>query len=631
MLVTLPTYRRVLGVFAVLVVVSYTTSRLFVAPPDAAEPVDPVVPAVAPVALVKAVEQPAPKQPTVSARLAASACQSCAAVWETGYKEEACSFWETPRHPETGYQVCVGRSCEEEWNEEQVEDGVTCTHPSDELRPVSAGREVQLSWPPPSRADRRCGKDHLYEELRLGTWEQVGNTSAQCGEPDHPCCSATGHCGATPGHCDCDGCVRYVSDATAQELLDHHHATHNLTQTAAALHDHGNHTCDEYGKLLQGVEMYVIEMPKRAGSIHKQMVEYGVDCCVTAIPAVTPKTELGENGTTPTSLATECGNRPRNTSRFGPYHVHGTALSNTLSHLTALKHACEKPDHKDVLVVLEDDARLEPLHFWPATLLEILSELPPDWQVINGACSNLGWPEEEAHFRQHEIGSHFGAVAVIYNLKAPSAVCEKVVGKTPLEVMRASDQSKLGELCQPSDIFIYCEFSGVGHGCPLPSEKPFPMTSNRPLFYFSSDTPNDEETFVKDASHPGTAPGTASHLWTGYETQIYSWARIQRIVWAVFWQSRSAEELIGGEACRDAAAEKAASYDQDAIEIHNLSSPTPATRADGHCGTEFISTVVPGKPAECADKSAPCCSDMGWCGSSSAHCLCAGCHRFNIP
>ena len=56
-------------------------------------------------------------------------------------------------------------------------------------------------------------------------------------------------------------------------------------------------------------------------------------------------------------------------------------------------------------------------------------------------------------------------------------------------------------------------------------------------------------------------------------------------------------------------------------------SPDP-WRKDGKCGVKNI--LSNGKPGQCDpnasdNKKGPCCSSIGWCGNSAAHCKCDGC------
>ena len=110
--------------------------------------------------------------------------------------------------------------------------------------------------------------------------------------------------------------------------------------------------CDQYRQLLHGVDVSVIEMPKRAGQVQRQMQQFHTGSSVTAVPAVTPSTIIGE-GVTPQTLAAECASKPEGQLPYGPFHVADTAFSTTLSHVKALKQTCARPDHKDLLLVLE--------------------------------------------------------------------------------------------------------------------------------------------------------------------------------------------------------------------------------------------------------------------------------------
>merc|ERR1719290_548719 len=54
----------------------------------------------------------------------------------------------------------------------------------------------------------------------------------------------------------------------------------------------------------------------------------------------------------------------------------------------------------------------------------------------------------------------------------------------------------------------------------------------------------------------------------------------------------------------------------------------PTWRPDGRCGANF--PVSPGEPGQCypqanANEKGPCCSPLGWCGNSAAHCDCPTC------
>ena len=50
--------------------------------------------------------------------------------------------------------------------------------------------------------------------------------------------------------------------------------------------------------------------------------------------------------------------------------------------------------------------------------------------------------------------------------------------------------------------------------------------------------------------------------------------------------------------------------------------------SSGRCGSEHL--LPDGRPGQCdpnasANRVGPCCSNLGWCGNSPAHCDCAGC------
>eukprot|EP01048_Picozoa_sp_COSAG05_P026832 COSAG05_NODE_7527_length_800_cov_2.019971_2_plen_223_part_01 len=162
---------------------------------------------------------------------------------------------------------------------------------------------------------------------------------------------------------------------------------HTMSSSAQLLHTPDEpRTCSEYGRLLDGIDVYVIEMPSRSGAVHKQMTKFGVPCCVKEIPTVTPTTILDGANLTTVQLAEECDRRVqaagKQDPRFGPFQVSKTAFANLLSHIKAFKAACDDANHKDVLVILEDDTQLEPMHFWPMSLVEMLQKLPPTWRIV---------------------------------------------------------------------------------------------------------------------------------------------------------------------------------------------------------------------------------------------------------
>ena len=56
-------------------------------------------------------------------------------------------------------------------------------------------------------------------------------------------------------------------------------------------------------------------------------------------------------------------------------------------------------------------------------------------------------------------------------------------------------------------------------------------------------------------------------------------------------------------------------------------------RSDGRCGLN--NPLDDGRPGQCdpnanANEKGPCCSSLGWCGNSDAHCKCAGCQDFTV-
>jgi hypothetical protein len=116
----------------------------------------------------------------------------------------------------------------------------------------------------------------------------------------------------------------------------------------------------------------------------------------------------------------------------------------------------------------------------------------------------------------------YGIVDNLYN----PAVCKRI-GSTPLDFVRTS-----AEMCQPADVNLYVELAG--------ERELAGFTANRPLFYFSSLKPNDDENLVKDQSH----------LTSQYGAHIERWALMQRNVWATHWDLFSM--LRKGTGCKEA-------------------------------------------------------------------------------
>ena len=317
------------------------------------------------------------------------------------------------------------------------------------------------------------------------------------------------------------------STADPGTQLPHHIKSSSMQQR---LHTQGEPwACSVYGALLDGVDMYVIEMPARSGAVHKQMNQFGVPCCVKEIPAVSPATILDGKNLTTVQLAEECDRRVEQADgkqdpRFGPFQVSKTAFATLLSHITAFKAACDDPNHKDVLVILEDDTQLEPMHFWPMSLVEMLKKLPPTWRIVNAACSNHNDPFTPDLFRYNNIADDYGTGAVIINLKDPK-VCGMIENKTPVQFVLGID---VKEMCQPADIFMYVHLSDIHVG-----EKGFqPWTTNLPLFYFSPSNPMEEVQFLNHGPDYGSLK--------------QAWARAQRAAWAVYW----AGSKMGEDDCR---------------------------------------------------------------------------------
>eukprot|EP01047_Picozoa_sp_COSAG01_P021244 COSAG01_NODE_1227_length_11135_cov_33.369337_7_plen_367_part_00 len=245
---------------------------------------------------------------------------------------------------------------------------------------------------------------------------------------------------------------------------------------------HQQTDCKRFGGLLDEVEIYIIEMPSRAGRVRTQAsASYGVPKeRVHTVPATTP--DSGGCQTLCPKIAAECqqatveylggpdltddyrkwpapGERPR------PFKVTAVHMAVAWSHLAAIRLACKQRTEgskNNLALVLEDDADFGPLEHWPAPLSRMIKELPNSWTVLNVAPSN---PHEtgtavsqaltegrifrQAHMNvtKYAYNMDYGAVAVLYNLGNP-AVCH-AVEEDPHTVMRKSEQ-----ICEPADLML---------------------------------------------------------------------------------------------------------------------------------------------------------------------------------
>lgn len=140
--------------------------------------------------------------------------------------------------------------------------------------------------------------------------------------------------------------------------------------------------------LLAGVDLYVFEGGKRKGLVSAQAQEYGVPGGVESVEYITPETVGVKDEII--SIEKECKLRQGQPNQWP---IKPRVISCTLSHLKALKAACVKENKQEIALVLEDDANFEPLKWWPAPLLEMVSKLPSNWTVIAAAVSNFNDPE----------------------------------------------------------------------------------------------------------------------------------------------------------------------------------------------------------------------------------------------
>ena len=113
--------------------------------------------------------------------------------------------------------------------------------------------------------------------------------------------------------------------------------------------------------LLQGVDIYVIELPHRRGNVVEQAERHGVPAeQVHSHPATTPNTTA--EATHIKSISLMCSRKAAEKTGWQcPCPTKPKVVSCTYSHLSALIAACSNPNHRDLLLVLEDDANFEPM------------------------------------------------------------------------------------------------------------------------------------------------------------------------------------------------------------------------------------------------------------------------------
>ena len=217
------------------------------------------------------------------------------------------------------------------------------------------------------------------------------------------------------------------------------------------------------GKLLKGVDTYVIEGPSRVGYVTNQAKENGINTIQT-LSSFTP----AQNGDEIEAVSMKCRKTGTNVT---PWSTKTIAIS--LSHVKALQVACAKgDDRQSIALVLEDDVSLEPMQWWPESLIEMLGTLPEDWTVVNAAVVNTNDPlgfHNPVYLRPLENSDDWGTAAVAYNLANPN-VCASVVHKTNVEVLLNSDHT-----CEAADYMLYEELG----------RNQFAYSVKMPLFYFS--------------------------------------------------------------------------------------------------------------------------------------------------
>ena len=279
--------------------------------------------------------------------------------------------------------------------------------------------------------------------------------------------------------------------------------------------------------LWEGVDLYVIEMTDRAGIVAKKGAKYGIKQGITSVPAVTPLTSLDGLGEFANLKASDC------VEATTP-----TVIAISLSHLKALKTACDRSNRSDVAVVMEDDVNFEPVRYWPESLRGMVSTLASGWKVINGGVTNSnlfegfgkeewrrkGWGGEQrggkkSYFREWRR-EDWGAQFVVYNLSHPN-VCGRLQNVSIQDIWDNSQAE-----CEVADMFIYREIGGgergeghselTGWGAGVEADKGV-YSAKLPLVFFS-DEAEDTPTGAFNV-HPTIQAYYHRRAWSSYRTK----------------------------------------------------------------------------------------------------------------
>jgi hypothetical protein len=228
-----------------------------------------------------------------------------------------------------------------------------------------------------------------------------------------------------------------------------------------------------WGSLLDGVDVYSIEMPGRAGHILGQCQLFGVRGQVRTVPAITPHVPKMSGAIQ--RIVDMCAAKHQNEStRFEsrwkmtqwiwqhsdssevlgmPSEVRPSEVSCTLSHLKALKRVCAARAlgaSSDIALVLEDDAHFTPMAYWPVPLRSIAATIPPNWTVVNVAPTNRGHSADmfakKQYWRPNGGYNDWGTVGVMWNLANP-ATCALV---------RDNVSVREAQLCTATDVWHVC-------------------------------------------------------------------------------------------------------------------------------------------------------------------------------
>jgi len=134
-------------------------------------------------------------------------------------------------------------------------------------------------------------------------------------------------------------------------------------------------------------------------------------------------------------------------------NINNKELACTLSHLLAIKTAYN--DNLEHVIILEDDASLKLVPYWPLNFQQYIDRFPPNWQCVslfNQACYIEDDLPQFIHIRDKLC---WGAVAYIINRNGMKEVLD---GMTDILIMDKNDPKNFNTQTHAnflSDVFVF--------------------------------------------------------------------------------------------------------------------------------------------------------------------------------